>query len=69
MNPPVTNIDHLVVNQMYAIYESMPLDDKGVDWAMLLAHPATFLGVGHILGDLVAVFRSEDRDPEMTGAG
>lgn len=62
MEPPVTNIEHFVLGQMYSIYEDTPDWDDPEDedkWSTLPAHTATYLGVGLHYGDRLAVFRSE----------
>ncbi len=70
MEAPVTNIEHLVLGQMYSLYEQVldgPDDDE--EWSTLPSHTATYLGIGFHYEDRVAVFQSETRDDPKTDFG
>lgn len=71
MEAPVTNIEHLLLGKMYLLYEDVldsddPADEK---WSTLPSHTATYLGMGFLYGDRVAVFQSEERDDPKTDFG
>ncbi len=70
MEAPVTNIEHLLIGRMYSLYEQVldgPDDDE--KWSTLPTHTATYLGMGMILGDRVAVFQDESRDDPKADFG
>ncbi len=75
MEAPVTNIEHLLIGRMYSIYEQVldfdgpDDDDEDEKWSTLPTHTATYLGMGMILGDRVAVFQSEERDDPKADFG
>jgi hypothetical protein len=70
MEAPVTNIEHLLLGQMYSLYEQV-LDgsDDDEEWSTLPTHTATYLGMGLHYGDRVAVFQSEERDDPKADFG
>jgi hypothetical protein len=73
MEAPVTNIEHLLIGRMYSLYEQVldfdgpDDDDEDEKWSTLPTYTATYLGMGMILGDRVAVFQSDDPKADFGG--